>query len=211
MEDKKREIASSQHTQRRTRGIAAGEDVLWLVASLPLEVRFHFEFFSQFVFTKVFNRDSGCCFKDYLGLFFLISIHGHISSHKAYAFLEHKRRDQSAPQSGLTRKGVRLSGVAFYFLRLKTFWPHLALRRASRCAQETPLKTLIDVTCAKKMKKWRIIFSFIARKHTICGSWFLLCSMGDALLNQGISIKLAWFFCSKKRKKVWKVALPCVF
>ena len=167
---------------RQRRCTAVGRR-LRLSTPSPLEVGFRFELFSQFVFAKVLNRDSGCCFKDYLGFFFLISIHGHISSHKAYAFLEHKRHDQSAPQSGLTRKGVRLSGVAFYFLRLKAFWPHLALRRASRCAQETPLKTLIDVTCAKKMKKWRIIFSFIARKHTICGSWFLLCSMGDALLN----------------------------
>ena len=41
---------------------------LRLSTSSLLEVGFRFEFFSQFVFAKVFNRDSG--FRDYLGFFF---------------------------------------------------------------------------------------------------------------------------------------------
>ena len=76
-----------------------------------LELGFPFEFFSQFVFAKVFNRDLGCCFKDYLGFFFLFlfmvtsaptkrtpsfwSVKGaikaylsHASLEKAYAFQE---------------------------------------------------------------------------------------------------------------------------
>ena len=45
--------------------------------------------------------------------------------------------------------------------------------------------SLIDATCVKRMKKRVIIFSSIARKHTIYGSWFLLCSMynSDVLFN----------------------------
>ena len=127
---------------RRQRRCTAVGCHLRLSTSSPLEVGFCFEFFSQFVFAKVFNRDSGCCFRDYLGFFFsfLIFFLGHINSHKAYAFfLECKKSDQNAPKSHLIGKGVRLSGVAFYFLRLKPFWPCLALRHA----QETPLKTLL--------------------------------------------------------------------
>ena len=107
---------------------------LRLSTSSLLDVGFRFEFFSQFVFAKVFNRDSG--FRDYLGFFFFNSVHGHINSHKAYVFfLERKKRDQSAPQSHLTGKGIRLPRVAFYFLRLKAFSPCLTLRRT----RETPL------------------------------------------------------------------------
>ena len=136
----------NERNHRWRRCTAIGHRLRLSTPSL-LEVGFRFELFSQFVFAKVFNRDLGFYFKDYLGLFFLISVHGHISSHKAYAFfLECKRRDQSVPQSRLTGKGVRLSGVAFYFLCLKVFWPRLALRRASRHAQEMPLKTLCLTT-----------------------------------------------------------------
>ena len=151
MGDEEREIATylemNKRDRRQRRCTTVGRR-LRLSTPSPLEIGLRFELLSQFVFAKVFNRDSGCCFRDYLGFFFLISIHGHISSHKAYAaFLERKRRDQSAPQSRLTRKGVHLSGVAFYFLRLKAFWPRLALRHASRLAlrraQETPLKIWI--------------------------------------------------------------------
>ena len=129
----------NKRDRHRKRCTAVGR-CLRLSTPSPFEVGFRFELFSQFVFAKVFNRDSGCCFRNYFRFFFfLISVHGHISSHKAYAFfLERKRHDQSAPQSRLTGKGVRLSEVAFYFLLLKAFWPHLVLRRA----RETPLKTL---------------------------------------------------------------------
>ena len=131
----------NERDDRQRRCTAVGR-CLRLSTPSPLEVGFCFEFFSQFVFAKAFNRDSGCCFRDYLGFFFsfLIFVLGHINSHKAYAFfLECKKSDQNAPKSRLTGKGVHLSGVAFYFLRLKPFWPCLALRRA----QETPLKTLL--------------------------------------------------------------------
>ncbi|KAL6315500.1 hypothetical protein AAG906_000795 [Vitis piasezkii] len=141
---------------RQRRCTAVGR-CLRLSTPSSLDVRFHFELFSQFVFAKVFSRDLGCCFKDCLG------------SHKAYVlFLEHKRCNQSAPQSHLTGKGVRLSGVAFYFLRLKAFWPRLALRRA----RETPLKTLVlrgfSIEVSEKMKnlekKKKFCFRYNARK-----------------------------------------------
>ena len=142
-----RELATylelNERDRCRRRCTAVGR-CLRLSTPSPLEVGFCFELFSQFVFAKVFNRDSGCCLKDFLGFFFffLIYVHGHISSHKAYAFfLERKGRDQSAPQSRFIGKGVCLSGVAFYFLRLKAFWPRLALRSA----RETPLKTLFTI------------------------------------------------------------------
>ena len=46
---------------------------LRLSTSSLLEVGFRFEFFSQFVFAKVFNRDSG--FRDYLGFFFFLNFY----------------------------------------------------------------------------------------------------------------------------------------
>ena len=153
-------LEMNERDRRWRKCIAVGRH-LRLSTPSPLEVGFRFEFFSQFVFAKVFNRDSN--FKDYLGFFFLISVHGHISSHKAYAFfLERKRHDQSAPQSRLTGKGIRLLGASFNFLRLKAICPRLALRCLSRHARETPLKTLV----------WKLVIffglwdsSFLSRKN----------------------------------------------
>ena len=84
-----------------------------------------------------FQSRLGLLFQGLLRVFFsfLIFVLGHISSHKAYAFfLECKKSDQNAPKSRLTGKGVRFSGVAFYFLRLKPFWALPCLEARSRNA-----------------------------------------------------------------------------
>ena len=87
-------LEMNERDYRRRRCTAIGHSLRLSTPSL-LEVRFCFELFSQFVFAKVFNRDSSYCFKDYSGFFFF-SVHGHINSHKVYAFfLERKRCDQS--------------------------------------------------------------------------------------------------------------------
>ena len=145
-------LEMNERNRRRRRCTVVGHR-LRLSTPLPLEVGFRWVFLPICV-CQSFQSRLG--FQGLLRVFFfLISAHGHISSHKAYVFfLERKRRDQSAPQSRLTRKSVRLSGVAFYFLRLKAFTPHLALRRASRRTWEAPFKTLLSIIV---IIKWRTI------------------------------------------------------
>ena len=128
----------NERDYRRRRCTAIGHSLRLSTPSL-LEVRFCFELFSQFVFAKVFNRDSGRCFKDYSGFFFFSLFMATSTRTKCTPSSWSVKGAIKVSQSHLTGKGVRLSGVTFYFLRLKMFWPRLALRRT----RETPLKTLV--------------------------------------------------------------------
>ena len=108
-------LEMNERDRRRRRCTAVGRR-LRLSTSSPLEVGFRFELFSQFVFAKVFNQDSGCCFRDYLGFFFLISVYGHINSHKAYAFfLEHKRRHTSLEKAYAFQESRFISYTSRHF------------------------------------------------------------------------------------------------
>ena len=63
-------LEMNERDRRRRRCTTVGHR-LRLSTPSPLEIGFRFELFSQYVFAKVFNRDLGCYFRDYLGFFFL--------------------------------------------------------------------------------------------------------------------------------------------